>query len=363
MNFFQPEKRTTIKSGLLLKAIENYYLTTNNIMSLVACLILSAYLMNPSGIPVDSLKTKPTKGINIGAQTIPAVKEMIAKDGATLKYSTDAGSLKVGKIKFVSVIHFEIGQSTLNKPAKDELTKFSEILIKNPTIKISIVGHTDNINSLELNQKLSKRRALAVADFLLSRNVNSVQLKEITGKNFAEPVADNSTEAGRAANRRVEVYIVLSPVATNNSDVSQLSADSIKTNQTSALLKKLIEQVVHKQVKSNDVELEIDGLLVDDTKTKAGKDFYDLFYNSWEAPPAAKNFSITVSEKPFRLTSTLIVISIDDNIIYQDILQPRQELIEAQTADAISVTQNYLANYAEITKQMNGDDQAGSGIY
>ena len=331
-------------------------------MSLVTCLVLSAFLINPSGIPVDSLKANPTKGVIIGKQAGSSVDKMIAKDGVTKTDSIDAGSHKAGKVKFVPGIHFPIGESTLNDISKDELTKFSEILIKNPSLKIAIVGHTDNVNSLELNQKLSENRAQAVADFLLSRNVNSAQLKEISGKNFAEPVADNSTEAGRAVNRRVEVYFVLSPVATNTSGTSRVLADSVKTKQTSALLKNLIDQAVQQPVKSNDIEIEIDGLLVDDTKTKAGKDFYDLFYNRWEAPVAAKNYSITVSEKPFRLTTTLIVISINDDIVYQDILQPRQELIEAQTADAISVTQNYLANYAEITKQLNGDDQAGSGI-
>ena len=128
-------------------------------------------------------------------------------------------------------------------------------------------------------------------------------------------------------------------------------------------IKKIMEQIIKKPGKSNEVELEIDGLLVDDTKTKAGKDFYDLFYSGWEVPVSAKNYSITISEKPYRLTTTLIVISINNDIVYQDVLQPRQDMIEAQSQDAISTTQNYLANYEEITKQLNGDDMNGNGIY
>ncbi len=131
-----------------------------------------------------------------------------------------------------------------------------------------------------------------------------------------------------------------------------------------AELKKILEQVIEHPTKSaNDVEIEIDGLLVDDTKTKAGRDFYDLFFTGWEPPADAKNYSITISEKPFRLTSTLIVVTINDNIVYQGILQPRQDLIEALSVDAISTTLEYLENYEEITKQLNGDDLAGSGIY
>ena len=59
----------------------------------------------------------------------------------------------------------------------------------------------------------------------------------------------------------------------------------------------------------------------------------------------------------------MIVVSINDDVVYQGILQPRQDLIEAQTDEAISTTQSYLANYEEITKQLNGEDLAGSGIY
>jgi curli production assembly/transport component CsgE len=143
--------------------------------------------------------------------------------------------------------------------------------------------------------------------------------------------------------------------------------DSTKTKPVPASLKKLLEQVVKQIVKqpakSKEFEIEIDGLLVDDTKTKAGKDFYDLFYSNWEAPKDAKNFTITVSEKPFRLTSTLIVVSINDNPVYQAILQPRQDIIEGLSDEAIATTLSYLENYEEIMKQLNGDDMAGSGIY
>lgn len=128
-------------------------------------------------------------------------------------------------------------------------------------------------------------------------------------------------------------------------------------------LKKIVEKAIQQKTKSTEVNLEIDGLLVDDTKTKAGKDFYDLFYKSWEAPATAKNYTIVITEKPFRLTSTMIVVSINENMVYQSVLQPRQDIIEMLSEEALANTQNYLANYEEIMKQLNGDDLAGSGIY
>lgn len=156
--------------------------------------------------------------------------------------------------------------------------------------------------------------------------------------------------------------VILSAFLINPSNVP---GDSLKNKPVPAALMKIVEQVTKQPAKSNgdDIELEIDGLLVDDTKTKAGKDFYDLFYSGWEAPPEAKSYTITVSEKPFRLSNTIIAVSINENLVYQAILQPRQDIIEAQTEDAIATTQDYLANYEEIMKQLNGDDLSGSGIY
>jgi len=139
--------------------------------------------------------------------------------------------------------------------------------------------------------------------------------------------------------------------------------EALRRKSLPANLKKIMEEVIKKPFNANDIEIEIDGLLIDDTKTKAGKDFYDLFYNQWEAPAGAKNYSITLSEKPFRLSSTLIAILINEEVVYQAILQPRQDLIENQTEEAISMVEDYLTNYEEIMKQLNGDDMAGTGIY
>ena len=156
--------------------------------------------------------------------------------------------------------------------------------------------------------------------------------------------------------------ILLSAIFSNPFGIPK---DSLKIKPVPESLKKLFEQVVKqaKSTESNEYEIEIDGLLVDDTKTKTGKDFYDLFYTKWEAPKGAKNYTITVSEKPFRLTATLIVVLINDNPVYQSILQPRQDIVEGLSEDAILTTQSYLANYEEIMKQLNGDDMTGSGIY
>ena len=71
---------------------------------------------------------------------------------------------------------------------------------------ITIYGHTDNTGSRAVNEKLSLERATAVANFLVGQGISRDRIKT-EGLAFDAPVADNSTPEGRAANRRVEVYI------------------------------------------------------------------------------------------------------------------------------------------------------------
>ena len=332
-------------------------------MYLLASIVLSALFINPSAIEMETLKTNSTINVIIDKQLGYVSEEVAVIEGTKVETMNDKDTIKVVKIQLDFDFFFKPGESNLNNAMKDDLTKLSEILIKNPTSVITIVGHTDNISTFEINQKLSESRAQVLADFLLTKNVPSAQLKEISGKNYADPLADNSTQAGRAINRRAEVHVISSPIVMNTLVTSALPKDSIKIKRLPASLIKLVEEVVKQSSKLTEVEIELDGLLVDETKTKAGKDFYDLFYGSWEAPAGAKNYTITVSEKPFRLSSTQIVVSINDNTVYQAILQPRQDIIEALSVDAISNTQSYLANYEEIMKQLNGDDMEGSGIF
>lgn len=327
----------------------------------IAGFVLSIVLINPLTFPIDSLKKSPVVEVIPNSQLSRVIEEVVFSEG--MKFDDGADNDIITKVKLDFSLFFEIGKSTLNNAMKEELTKLSEKLIKNPTFVIAIMGHTDNISTFEINQKLSVSRAQVVADFLLSKNVNAAQLVEIAGKNYALPVADNSTGEGRALNRRADLYLISTPDTTNTTEPSVPQKDSLKIKTPPASLVELFEQVIKQPDQSKDIEIEIDGLLVDDTKTKTGKDFYDLFYSSWQAPAGAKNYTITVSEKPFRLTSTQIVVSINENAVYQAILQPRQDVVEALSVDAIANTQNYLVNYEEIMKQLNGDDMTGSGIF
>ncbi|MDX8339498.1 CsgE family curli-type amyloid fiber assembly protein [Draconibacterium sp. IB214405] len=130
-------------------------------------------------------------------------------------------------------------------------------------------------------------------------------------------------------------------------------------------LKQLIKELTEEKAEkvSKDADLEIDGLLFDETKTKSGRDFYDLFFRDWEAPANSKNYSIFITEKPYRLTTTQIQIKINETLVFQSFLQPRGDIVEALAQQAVSQTQLYLQNYEAILKQLEGDDRSGSGIF
>jgi len=151
-----------------------------------------------------------TAGVIIGNKMDKAAAEAAKIEGAKVDSIRDANNLKAVKVTFDSGILFKTGKSTLNTASKDALIKFAKILKDNPTMDIAIMGHTDNQGTLDVNKKLSQDRAQSVADYLVSQQVTSAQFKTVVGKDFSEPVADNKTSAGRAANRRVEIYMYAS---------------------------------------------------------------------------------------------------------------------------------------------------------
>lgn len=110
-------------------------------------------------------------------------------------------------VKFDSGILFDVDKTGLKSAAQSNLTNLSTSLTNNPQTNILIVGHTDNTGSASHNQDLSVRRAEAVKAYIASHGVSTSRLST-QGKGFNEPIADNTTESGRAQNRRVEIVII-----------------------------------------------------------------------------------------------------------------------------------------------------------
>lgn len=110
------------------------------------------------------------------------------------------------KITFNSGILFATNSSDLQTNARTEISQLAQTLQKYPDTNILIEGHTDNTGARDLNQRLSERRAESVANFLSQQGVARNRMTT-QGYAFDQPVADNSTAAGRQQNRRVEIAI------------------------------------------------------------------------------------------------------------------------------------------------------------
>ncbi len=125
------------------------------------------------------------------------------------------------KITFDSGILFETNKSELQPQAKENIGKLATILNKYPDTNILVEGHTDSTGTAEYNQKLSERRAEAVANHAKGLGVAGPRFTSI-GYGETQPVASNATASGRAQNRRVEIAIFANDKlkdAANNGDL------------------------------------------------------------------------------------------------------------------------------------------------
>jgi len=148
-----------------------------------------------------------TAGVLIGKKMDKQKAELEKINGAQVETVTDANGLQAIKVTFEGGILFATGKSDLSATSKTALTNFAASLKETPETNVEVFGHTDNTGSLATNQKLSLERANAVATFLRSNGITVNRLLAIEGYADAQPIADNSTAAGRQQNRRVEIFI------------------------------------------------------------------------------------------------------------------------------------------------------------
>ena len=157
-------------------------------------------------------------GALIGKKMDKAKAEAEAVQNAQVESVTDANGLQAVKVTFDSGILFQTGKADLSATAKSSLQQFSQVLKNNTACDVAIQGYTDNTGwknstaaqSAEKNKALSLDRATSVSSYLQALGVSAAQIKSVEGLGEANPVADNSTAAGKAQNRRVEVYMYAS---------------------------------------------------------------------------------------------------------------------------------------------------------
>lgn len=113
------------------------------------------------------------------------------------------GSLK---LNIPSNVTFDTSSYAIKPSFAPVLDQVAQTLQQNPEVVAQVVGHTDNTGQPAYNQTLSVNRAQSVVNYLASRGIPP-QRMSAEGRGDTQPIADNSTEAGRAANRRVEIYL------------------------------------------------------------------------------------------------------------------------------------------------------------
>lgn len=149
-------------------------------------------------------------GAIIGKHMDKVAAEAAKIESAKVEEVTDANGLKAVKATFDSGLLFASSKAVLSTASKNDLAKFATMLKNNSGCQVDVYGHTDSTGNEGINQPLSNQRAQSVVDYLVSCGVPRSQFANVVGKSSSQPVADNSTAAGRQANRRVELYLYAS---------------------------------------------------------------------------------------------------------------------------------------------------------
>jgi outer membrane protein OmpA-like peptidoglycan-associated protein len=136
-------------------------------------------------------------------QDAAAVREKLRAQLNAVLVTTESAR---GLIVNLSDVLFDTARYTIKAPTQVSLAKVATILALYPGLKVQVEGYTDSVGSDEYNQKLSENRANAVHDFLVQNGVPTANVTA-AGYGKADPVADNSTAAGRTQNRRVNLVV------------------------------------------------------------------------------------------------------------------------------------------------------------
>jgi outer membrane protein OmpA-like peptidoglycan-associated protein len=162
------------------------------------------------GSASDNTATGAIIGAVVGGTAGALIGRHMDKQAEELREDLEGAQVeRVGegiKITFDSGLLFDVDKYQVKDVVEENLTELAATLKKYEDTNILIEGHTDDTGADEYNQRLSERRANSVTDFLISQGVDRNRITA-TGYGESQPIADNSSSAGKTQNRRVEVAI------------------------------------------------------------------------------------------------------------------------------------------------------------
>jgi outer membrane protein OmpA-like peptidoglycan-associated protein/tetratricopeptide (TPR) repeat protein len=193
------DKKTT--KGLP-SAVELIDLANGNIMSRVQTDESGNYLVT---LPVgkDYAFNVNRKGYLFYSENFPLLNATL---DSTYEKNIPLQPIELNASVVLNNIFFDVNRFELKTESQVELDKLVQLLVDNPTLRIEITGHTDNVGKPADNLALSNNRAKAVVNYLSSKGIKAARLKA-KGLGETKPVSDNKTEEGRARNRRTEMRV------------------------------------------------------------------------------------------------------------------------------------------------------------
>lgn len=149
----------------------------------------------------------------------------------------------------------------------------------------------------------------------------------------------------------------IDPQAKNKSKSTELTAEQKKQLEAfrkafnSLKEKEKLEENKKQEKKANYNGLEFGGLVINETRSKMGSDFFNVFYKYWQAPKGAGNFILKISEQPIPSLGTLVSVKIDDYTVFKSRLQPRYEFIEKLAKQAV------IVSYQRLQQRINTSNE------
>jgi outer membrane protein OmpA-like peptidoglycan-associated protein len=165
-----------------------------------------------AGVAIGDSRGSAAVGAGLGALGGYIWSNQMAQRKAAMEQATAGTGVDVTqtsdnqlKLSIPSDISFDTGRSDIKPNLQPVLNQFAQGLGSQPNTEIRIVGHTDSTGSDAINNPLSVNRAASARDYLVLRGVSARQI-QIEGRGSRQPIANNSTNLGRAQNRRIEIF-------------------------------------------------------------------------------------------------------------------------------------------------------------
>ena len=205
-----------------------------------------------------------------------------------------------------------------------------------------------NANYMDNPHLIYPGQSIRIPSRIATFKSGTTTAEEIIQNPFCENEAIDIASVKKQHLVRVDIQkmidMKLLPLKVSSNGINETEEDNEnKLNEFRAAFEKLVE--AEKAKTKKDLEpfrMEVDGMVLDETISKIGRDFYNVFYQYWSGPEKAYNYTITIAEKPAPSLGTIVTVKVNDTYTYQSRLQPRYELIEEAGKAAVRYSYSHL---------------------